>query len=800
MALKFADRVQETSTTSGTGTLSLLGPINGYQSFVSGLGSGNTTFYAIYDNVAQLWEVGIGTITSGTPDTLTRTTVLANSSGTTSPISLVGNTVNVWCDYPAEKVVILDSSGNVTPLGTVASGTWQGTTVGVAYGGTGVTASSGANSVVLRDANANVTFNNFTASATATTATGGTTVLTAASARTQILVGSTTHTFQLPDATTLQLGQSFVFVNNSSDALTVADNASTTIEVVPSGGITQLGAVSIATSAGSWGAYSFIPAAVNWGTNTLQLSTTVISGGTWQGGTIQSGYGGTGLTTFGAANYALYSTSSSALTAGTLPVPAGGTGQTSFSSGYIPYGNTTAALQSSNKLQFNGDFLLVGGTAALGGTTNPIVAFTGTANNYVQTYTYNASNGTSASADYVAYADNSTDTHGWADIGFTSSTYSDASYSITGPNEAYVLGSAPTGSGASGNLVYATDSTGIANYHQWYVGGFNKAKNEWSMQLTPTGLQLANTLATTYGGTGLASFTSGGALYATSTSALTTGTLPVASGGTGATTASANYVFAGPTTGSAAAPSFRALVAADIPSTYSQFAAGTKLVFAQASAPTGWTQIVDDTADNRMLRVVKTTGAGTGGTASPILNDVVPSHTHTYSSTSGSGGVDHTHSISGSGTTSGQSADHSHSGTTSGQSADHAHYTSGTSGYMNQNWAHNHTAYARGSPSGFDWLLDGGGGGAYSPGTNYTDVNHTHNWGNWSGGVNANHTHTITTGGVSVGHTHTWSFTGTSGAASAYSHTHSVSGTTAANGSASNWAPRYIDTIVCSKN
>jgi hypothetical protein len=54
----------------------------------------------------------------------------------------------------------------------------------------------------------------------------------------------------------------------------------------------------------------------------------------------------------------------------------------------------------------------------------------------------------------------------------------------------------------TGNLVYATDSTGSANAHQWYVGGFTQAKSAWKMQLTSTGLQLANALSTSYGGTG----------------------------------------------------------------------------------------------------------------------------------------------------------------------------------------------------------------------------------------------------------------------------------------------------------
>jgi hypothetical protein len=339
MALVVNDRVQQTGTANTTVSFTLTGTVLGYQSFAV-IGNGNTTFYAATD-VSGSWEVGVGTYATTGP-TLTRTTILS-SSNSGSAVTFSG-TVNVFVTYPSEQSVNLNASGNVSPLGTITSGVWNGSTIPVAYGGTGVTASSGANSVVLRDANANVVFNNFTANAVAVTAAAGTTILTAASARTQILVGSTTQTFQLPDATTLVLGQSFLFVNNSSAALTVTNNAGTTVEIVPSGGVTQLGAVSIATSAGSWGPYSFIPAASNWGTNSLDLAATVVSGGTWQGGTIQPGYGGTGLTTFTGANNALYSTSSSALTAGTLPVPAGGTGATTLTTNGVVYGNGTSAL------------------------------------------------------------------------------------------------------------------------------------------------------------------------------------------------------------------------------------------------------------------------------------------------------------------------------------------------------------------------------------------------------------------------------------------------------------------------
>jgi hypothetical protein len=107
MPLVVADRVKETSTTAGTGTLTLAGASAGFQSFAV-IGDGNTTYYSIVDSTAGTWEVGIGTYTSsGT--TLARTTVLANSSGTTSPISFASNSKDVFATYPAGKSVHEDA-------------------------------------------------------------------------------------------------------------------------------------------------------------------------------------------------------------------------------------------------------------------------------------------------------------------------------------------------------------------------------------------------------------------------------------------------------------------------------------------------------------------------------------------------------------------------------------------------------------------------------------------------------------------------------------------------------------------
>lgn len=96
MAFVLADRVQETTTTAGSGTITLAGAQPGFQSF-SVIGNGNTTYYTIVG--ATEWEVGIGTYTaSGT--TLSRDTVLA-SSASGAKVTFSAGTKNVFCDYPA---------------------------------------------------------------------------------------------------------------------------------------------------------------------------------------------------------------------------------------------------------------------------------------------------------------------------------------------------------------------------------------------------------------------------------------------------------------------------------------------------------------------------------------------------------------------------------------------------------------------------------------------------------------------------------------------------------------------------
>jgi hypothetical protein len=124
MALVLDDRVQETTTTTGTGTVTLLGAALGYQSF-SIIGNANTTYYTIAGQTGSEWEVGLGTYTSsGT--TLARTTVLDSSNGG-SLVNFSAGTKNVFVTYPASQAVLLTGTQTLTNKtiqgGTIASGT-----------------------------------------------------------------------------------------------------------------------------------------------------------------------------------------------------------------------------------------------------------------------------------------------------------------------------------------------------------------------------------------------------------------------------------------------------------------------------------------------------------------------------------------------------------------------------------------------------------------------------------------------------------------------------------------------------
>lgn len=111
MALVLADRVQETTSTTSTGDLLLNGALPTYQSFASGVGVGNTCYYAIYntDQLVNEWEVGVGTLSA--VDTLERTTILS-SSNAGSIVNFSVGTKLVYVTLPAERAVYENAAGD----------------------------------------------------------------------------------------------------------------------------------------------------------------------------------------------------------------------------------------------------------------------------------------------------------------------------------------------------------------------------------------------------------------------------------------------------------------------------------------------------------------------------------------------------------------------------------------------------------------------------------------------------------------------------------------------------------------
>jgi hypothetical protein len=114
MALVLNDRVKETSTTTGQGTLSLGGAATGFETFVTGIGDTNTTYYLAAHESDGTWELGIGTVTDASPDTLARTTVIDTSAGNTTKIDFASGSKTIFCTLPAGKAVFLDADGDVT--------------------------------------------------------------------------------------------------------------------------------------------------------------------------------------------------------------------------------------------------------------------------------------------------------------------------------------------------------------------------------------------------------------------------------------------------------------------------------------------------------------------------------------------------------------------------------------------------------------------------------------------------------------------------------------------------------------
>ena len=136
MAFVLNDRVKETTTTTGTGTINLAGAATGFETFVAGIGNSNVTYYCIAGQGTAEFEVGIGTVTDASPDTLSRTTILS-SSNSDSAVNFSAGTKEVFCTLPASKAILEDSANNMNVAGSIVVG---GTVDGVDLSGTTATA------------------------------------------------------------------------------------------------------------------------------------------------------------------------------------------------------------------------------------------------------------------------------------------------------------------------------------------------------------------------------------------------------------------------------------------------------------------------------------------------------------------------------------------------------------------------------------------------------------------------------------------------------------------------------------
>jgi hypothetical protein len=370
-------------------------------------------------------------------------------------------------------------SGNVTTSGNLTLGGALDLSSPPAIG------SNVPNTAAFTDAYATTISNGFTNVASA----GTVTTLTASSVRDWTVTGSSGQTYQLPDATTLRNGAMFQFNNNqSSGTIVVRNNSATTIVTIQSGGYVEVILLSNATAAGSWDVHNQAPSNVTWSTNTFDYPGSITSA-TWNGNVVTINRGGTNAATAQAAINNL----------------AGAT-----TSGYYLRGNGSnvvmAAIQAVDVPTLNQNTT---GNAATLATPRGIYG-----NNF------------DGSADLTQVIASTYGGTGNGYAKFTGPTTAEKTFTLPDANATLLYAGGALGTPSSGTLSNATGlpvSTGISGL----------------------GTNVATALATNVGTSG-AFVVNGGALGTPSSGTLSnatglplttgvTGTLPVANGGTGAT-------------------------------------------------------------------------------------------------------------------------------------------------------------------------------------------------------------------------------------------------------------------------
>jgi len=704
MAFVVKDRVQETTTTTGTGTLTLGGAVLGFQTFAI-IGNGNNTYYAIADLTAGDWEVGIGTYTaSGT--TLSRTTVL-ESSNSGSLVNFAAGTKNVFCTYPAERAVYLDTAGSavtVLDIGTLGASTANITTANITSGTVSTTPTNNTDIVNKQYADAiasGIHFHEAVALATTTT---------------------------LP-ANTYNNGTSGVgatLTANANGALSVDSTLTVVAEriLVKNEAAGANNGVYVVTQVGSAGTPYILTRATDFDTV-----------GT---GVDQIDEGDFFLVTSGVVNV------NTAWVQQTAPPITIGTTALVFQQFSAPITYTAGTgLSESPTYTFN---IANTGTAGTYGGAASVPVFTTNAQGQVTSVTNTGIAISSAAVSGLA-ASATTDTTNASNIttGTLGTSRLSGSYTgVTGVGtltagtwNATAIGAVYGGTGitsyAVGDLVYANTTTSLAKLADVAVGNALISGGVGS--------------APSYGKIGLATHVDG--------------TLPVANGGTGATTLTTNNVLLGNGTSAPqfVAPGTNGNVLTSNGTTWTSaaagggFAAGTAILFYQAAAPTGWTKVT--TQDNKALRVVSGSGGVAGGSVA---------FTTAFASQTPSGSV----SVSLNNTTATGSVPLSVGGS-----------VGATTLAISQIPSHDHSGARQlggcnsGEASNAFYLPSTTCGGCFLASTRVRPQ-----------GGGGSHTHGFTNP--------TYSFSGTA-------HTHTIASQTFT-GSAINLAVQYIDVIICTKN